>query len=42
VRSPQAPTPIPAPKPKCDVTAVPLVRLPNGMWGLDWSKARPA
>ena len=42
VPSPQPTSPSSVPKPKCDVTAVPLVRLPNGMWGLDWSKTRPA
>ncbi len=37
-----ASTPAPLERPKCDVVAVPLVRLPNGFLVCDWSRARPA
>jgi hypothetical protein len=39
-QAPPAPTPPPKPIPKADITAVPLVRLPNGLLGLDYNAAR--
>jgi hypothetical protein len=40
---PSAPEPArPEPPPRCDVVAIPLVRLPNGLLSLDWSRAYPA
>ena len=34
-------TPKPQPPPKSDVVSIPLIRLPNGLLGCDWNKARP-
>lgn len=39
---PSPPPPPPPARDKCDVMAVPLVRLSSGLMACDWSRARPA
>ena len=41
-RVPPPPPPTRPARDKCDVMAVPLVRLPSGLMVCDWSRARPA
>jgi len=41
-RVPPSPPPTRPARDKCDVMAVPLVRLPSGLMVCDWSRARPA